>query len=92
MLLTDVMATSNNEDMQKTNSTVGFLLIIGEIISNEQRDEICTSLKKGFKKIDSSKYHEIIDLFNDLLHENEFQAGLFQLECFCYFMYEFCLN
>ncbi|CAF2104100.1 unnamed protein product [Rotaria magnacalcarata] len=68
------MATSMNKDIQQKKSTVGFLLIIGEIISNEQRDEICVHLKQAFKKIDDKKYHEINDLFNNLIHGNEFQA------------------
>lgn len=65
----------------KTNSLqekspVGLLLIIGDIISNEQRDEICIYIQRAFQYIDHNKYHEINDLFNNLIHENEFQAGL----------------
>ncbi|CAF3340728.1 unnamed protein product [Rotaria sp. Silwood1] len=67
------MATSMNKNMQETKSTVGLLLIIGEIISNDQRDEICIDLKQALKKVDNKTYHEIIDLFNNLIHENEFQ-------------------
>ena len=69
------MATSMNKNMKETKSTVGLLLIIGEIISNEQRDEVCVHLKQALKKVDLNKYHEISDLFNNLIHENEFQAG-----------------
>ncbi|CAF0751034.1 unnamed protein product [Rotaria sordida] len=68
------MATSMNKNMQETKSTVGLLLVIGEIISNEQRDEICIHLKPAFTKINNNKYHEIIDVFNNLIHENEFQT------------------
>ncbi|CAF4635849.1 unnamed protein product [Rotaria socialis] len=68
------MATPMNKDIQEKKSTVGFLLIIGEIISNEQRDEICVHLKQAFRKIDDKKYHGINDLFNNLIRGNEFQA------------------
>ncbi|CAF2710465.1 unnamed protein product [Rotaria sp. Silwood2] len=68
------MATTMHKNMQETKSTVGLLLIIGEIISNEQRDEICIHLKQAFKKVDNNKYHEINDYFNNLIHENEFQT------------------
>ena len=65
-----------HKNSQETNSTVGLLLIVGEVISNQQRDEICNDLKRAFQKIDTNKYHQINDLVNSLVHENEFQAGL----------------
>jgi hypothetical protein len=68
-----------NKSSQREKSTVGLLLIIGDIISNEQRDEICMYLEQSLQQIDSNKYHEIIDLFNNLIHENEFQTGLFNI-------------
>lgn len=68
------MSTSMNKNSQQEKSPVGLLLIIGDIISNEQRDEICLNLKQAFKQIDTNKYHEINDLFNNLIHENEFQT------------------
>jgi hypothetical protein len=70
------MATSSQQD----KSTVGLLLIVGEIISNEQREELCLDLQRAFQHIDTHKYHEIIDLFNNLIHENEFQAGISSIE------------
>jgi hypothetical protein len=66
------MSTSS----QQEKFPVGLLLIVGDIISNEQRDELCLDLKQAFKQIDTNKYHEINDLFNNLIHENEFQTGL----------------
>ena len=65
-----------HKNRQHQNPTVGLLLIIGEIISSEQRDEICLCLQNAFQQIDGSKYYEINDLFNNLIHENEFQIGL----------------
>jgi hypothetical protein len=62
-----------NTNNQQEKSNVGLLLIIGEIISNEQRDEICLDVQRAFQHIDNNKYHEINDLFNNLIHENEFQ-------------------
>jgi hypothetical protein len=69
------MATSMNTNSQQDKSTVGLLLIIGEIISNEQRDELLLDLQRAFQHINNNKYHEIIDLFNNLLDENEFHSG-----------------
>jgi hypothetical protein len=68
-----------NKNSQQEKSTVGLLLIIGDIISNEQRDEICVYLEQAFKQIDNNKYREINDLFDNLIHANEFQPGLFEL-------------
>ena len=73
------MMTSMNKNNQETKSPVGLLLIIGDISSDEQRDEICIRLKQAFKQIDCNKYHQIIDIFNNLIHENEFQIGLSNL-------------
>jgi hypothetical protein len=67
------MATAMNEQKQ---STVGLLLIFGEIISNQQRDEIFVYLKKALKYIDANKFNQIHDLFNNLIHNDEFQPGL----------------
>ncbi len=72
------MSTSMNTNSQHEKSPVGLLLIIGDIISNEQRDQICIYLQRAFQHIDNNKYHEINDLFNNLIHENEFQTGLFE--------------
>jgi hypothetical protein len=69
------MATSMNRNSQPDKSTIGLLLIVGDIISNEQREELCLDLQRAFQHVDMHKYHEIIDLFNNLIHENEFQAG-----------------
>ncbi len=68
-----------NMNSQQEKSPVGLLLIIGDIISNEQRKEICIYLQRSLQYIDNNKYHEINDLFNNLIHENEFQAGLLKL-------------
>ncbi|CAF0725790.1 unnamed protein product [Adineta steineri] len=67
------MSTAMNKNSQHAKSTVGLLLVIGDITSNEQRDEICFYLRNAFKHIDINKYHEIHDLFNNLIHENQFQ-------------------
>lgn len=64
-----------NRNMTETKSTVALLLVVGEINSNEQRDELCSNLKHALHKIDNKKYHEIADLFNNLIDENEFQTG-----------------
>jgi hypothetical protein len=69
------MATAINENKQQTQSTVGFLLIFGDIISNQQRDEIFIFLKKAFKQIDNNKFSQIQDLFNTLINNDEFQVG-----------------
>jgi len=82
------MATSMNTNSQPEKSPVGLLLIIGDIISNEQREEICVYLQRAFQHIDNNKYHVIHDLFNNLIHENEFQAGLFEF-IFCFFNFYF---
>ncbi|CAF0750388.1 unnamed protein product [Adineta ricciae] len=67
------MSIPMHRNRQHQNPTVGLLLIVGEIISSEQRDEICLCLQNAFQQIDGSKYYEINDLFNNLIHENEFQ-------------------
>jgi hypothetical protein len=67
------MATTMNDN---TQSTVGLLLIFGEIISNQQRDEIFIYLKKAFKYIEKNKFDQIQNLFNNLIHHDEFQSGL----------------
>ena len=72
------MATSMSMNSPKEKSTVGLLLILGEIISNEQREQICLDLQRAFQHVDYDRYHEINDLFNNLIHENEFQAGGFR--------------
>jgi hypothetical protein len=69
------MATSMNTKSHQKKSPVGLLLIVGEIISNEQRADICVYLQRALQYIDNNKYHEINDLFNNLIHENEFQSG-----------------
>lgn len=71
------MATSMQSNGCEDKSTVGFLLIIGEIIFNEQREEISLDLQRALQQIDSEKYQNIHDLFNNLIHENEFQPSLF---------------
>ncbi|CAF3328543.1 unnamed protein product [Rotaria sp. Silwood2] len=67
------MATAMTENNEQTQSSVGILLIFGDIISNQQRDEIFHYLNKAFKHIDNNKFHEIEDLFNNLVHSDEFQ-------------------
>ena len=73
------MATSMHPNRHEEKSTVGFLLIIGEIIFNEQREAICLDLQRALQRIDWDKHQEINDLFNNLIHENEFQPGLFSI-------------
>ncbi|CAF3782004.1 unnamed protein product [Rotaria sp. Silwood1] len=68
------MATVINENNEQTQSSVGVLLIFGDIISNQQRDEIFLYLNKAFKHIDNNKFRAIEDLFNNLIHNDEFQA------------------
>lgn len=70
------MATSMHPNRHEDKSTLGFLLIIGEIIFNEQREEICRDLQRALQRIDWDKHEQINDLFNHLIHENEFQPGL----------------
>lgn len=67
------MATAMNEPKQLN---VGLLLIFGDIISNQQRDEIFNYLEKAFKYIDHKKFNQIEELFNNLIHKDEFQSGL----------------
>ncbi len=81
------MATSMTTNSQGDKAPVGLLLIVGDIISNEQREELSLYLRRGLQHIDHEKYHEINDLFNNLLHEHEFQPGLF--ESILYFLVTF---
>lgn len=67
------MSTLKKANSPQEKSPVGLLLIISEIISNYQRDELCLYLHRAFQSIDNNKYHEINDIFNNLIHENEFQ-------------------
>jgi hypothetical protein len=76
------MASALNENNEQKQSTVGLLLIFGDIISNQQRDEIFLYLKKAFKHIDYNKFSQIQDLFDNLIHNEQFQAGL------CLFSYK----
>ncbi|CAF3466823.1 unnamed protein product [Rotaria socialis] len=68
------MATTANENNDQNTLSVGVLLIFGDIISNQQRDEIFNYLNKALKLIDSKKFHEIDNLFNNLINIEEFQA------------------
>ena len=74
-LLIDQMATSTNGDSHQARSTVGLLLIVGDIISNEQRDEILQHLEQALRHVDTEKFDDITDFFNDLIQTNEFHAG-----------------
>ena len=67
------MATAMNDPKQ---STIGLLLIFGEIVSNQQRDEMFNYLKKAFKYIDKNKFNQIENQFNNLIHNDQFQSGL----------------
>ena len=69
------MATSINDSSQTKQSACGFLLICGDLISNEQRKEICSYLKQAFDRIDRSKFNGIEPLLNNLIRPEEFQAG-----------------
>ncbi|CAF1454047.1 unnamed protein product [Adineta steineri] len=68
------MATAMNDNNEQKQSTVGLLLIFGDIISNQQRDEIFIYLKNAFQQINSNKYLPIQELFNNLIANNDFQA------------------
>ncbi|CAM4785388.1 unnamed protein product [Rotaria magnacalcarata] len=68
------MATPANENNDHNTLSVGVLLIFGDIISNQQRDEIFNYLNKALKLIDSKQFHEIDNLFNNLINIEEFQA------------------
>jgi hypothetical protein len=70
------MATAMNENNEQKQSIVGLLLIFGDIISNQQRDEIFVYLKKAFKYIDYHKFSQIQEIFNNLISNNEFHGGL----------------
>lgn len=69
------MATTVKESNEEQKLTVGFLLIFGDIISNQQRDEICIFLNKALKHVDNHKFQEIEELFNNLIPSDEFQTG-----------------
>lgn len=73
------MATAMNTiDHHHQHSTFGFLLIIADLINNEQRDEMLRFLRNALKKIHShNPLQNINEHFNQLINENEFQAGLF---------------
>ena len=89
------MSIPMNSNRQHQKPTVGLLLIVGEIISSEQRDEICMCLQNAFQQIDGTKYYEINDLFNNLIHENEFQIGLFviiSLDLTCFSINRFSIS
>jgi hypothetical protein len=77
VLLIDRMATSMNttSETYQQEPTVGFLVIFGEIINNEQRDETHTFIKQALSHIDVRSFEKIHDLFNNLIDKNEFQAG-----------------
>lgn len=70
------MATAMNENNEEKRSNVGLLLIFGDIISNQQRDEVFVYLKKALKYIDYKKFNQIEHIFNNLIHNDEFQSGL----------------
>ena len=67
-----------NESNGQKQSTVGLLVIFGEIISNQQRDEVFVYLKKAFQFIDKDKFEQIAQIFNDLIRSEDFQPGLYQ--------------
>ncbi|UJR13645.1 hypothetical protein I4U23_000657 [Adineta vaga] len=68
------MATIMNDNNEQKQTTVGLLLIFGDIISNQQRDEIIVYLKKALKQINYNKFSQIEELFNNLISNNEFQT------------------
>lgn len=70
------MATLVQNDSEQRQSTVGLLFIFGDIISNSQRDEVVVYLKKALKQINSTKLNQIEDVFNNLISNDDFQAGL----------------
>ena len=69
------MATTTNANSDQQDSTVGFLLVCGDIISKDQREDIFRFLERALKQINGHHVAKINDLFNDLINENEFQAG-----------------
>jgi hypothetical protein len=69
------MATSITDNSAMKQSTVGFLLIFGEIISNEQRNESLVLLNNALKRVDSHRLADVETLFDDLIQDAEFQAG-----------------
>ena len=75
MLLIDQMATSMNANSDQQDSTVGVLLVFGDIISNGQREDVFRYLERALKQINGQQFQKVNDLFNDLINGNEFQAG-----------------
>lgn len=67
-----------NESNGQKQSTVGLLVIFGEIISNQQRDEAFLYLKKAFQSIDKDKFNQIEQIFNNLIRSEDFQPGLYR--------------
>lgn len=68
-------ATNDNNNEHK-RSTVGLLLIIADVISTQQRDEVIVALRKALKLIDHETLSQLEDTFNNLLANDDFQAGL----------------
>jgi hypothetical protein len=75
VLLIDQMATSMNANSDQQDSTVGFLLVCGDINSNDQREDIFHFLERALKQINARQAQKVNDLFNDLINDKEFQAG-----------------
>lgn len=73
------MASALNENSGQKQSTVGLLVIFGEIISNQQRDEIFVYLRKTLKSLDYDKFQQIEEIFNNLIRAEDFQPGLLKL-------------
>lgn len=67
------MATSVNDTTSQAK--VGLLFIVGDLISNDQRNEILPLLSKALKQIDKKKFAEIETVFNDLIQTSQFQTG-----------------
>ena len=68
----------NTNNHHHQHSTLGFLLIIADLINNEQRDEMLQFLKQALKQIVSNNpLHNVNDRFNRLINDNEFHFGSF---------------
>ena len=67
------MATSVNDTTSQAK--VGLLFIVGDLISNEQRNEILPLISKALTQIDKKKFAEIETLLNDLIPTTQFQTG-----------------
>ena len=65
----------NDSSSQAKPSAVGLLFIVGDLISNEQRNEILPLVSKALKRIEKNKFGEIETLFNDLIQTAQFQTG-----------------